>query len=161
MYSSSPYLWPRFPLLCILNIQQPRVSSDHTSHTFCSFYCCGLKTVPFLLFVVGWSFFSLLHPLLAVFHTASAFNQDVSKWNTGAVTRMDWSKCTLSPSLWPRLPSLCLLNLRQLAFHRITLLTRFVVCFCVFETVPFFVVCGGLVFLFLCRTLSCSVLSSI
>jgi surface protein len=33
-----------------------------------------------------WSFFSLLHP--AVFDSASAFNQDVSNWNTGAVTDM-------------------------------------------------------------------------
>jgi surface protein len=42
-----------------------------------------------------------------VFYNAQAFNQDVSKWNTGAVTRMDQSKCTFSPSLWPRLPLLC------------------------------------------------------
>jgi surface protein len=44
----------------------------------------------------------LLHPL-AVFEQASAFNQDVSKWNTGAVTSMWGSKCTLFPSLWPSL----------------------------------------------------------
>jgi hypothetical protein len=43
MYDSkctlSPSLWPRLPLLCILNIQYTttRVSSDHNSHTFCSF----------------------------------------------------------------------------------------------------------------------------
>ena len=37
------------------------------------------------------------------------------------------SKCTLSPSLWPRLPLLCILNIRQLEFHRITILTRVVV----------------------------------
>jgi surface protein len=74
-----------------------------------------------------WSFFSLLHPfsLLAVFYGASAFNSDVSKWNTGAVTDMDTSKYTLSPSLcWPRLPSLRILNIRQLEVRRITSLTR-------------------------------------
>ena len=84
-----------------------------------------------------------------MFYQAVVFNQDVSKWNTGAVTRMDYSKCTLSLSPWPRLPLLRILNIRQLEFHRITLLTRFfVILVCVFETVLFFVVCGGLVFLF-------------
>ena len=99
------------------------------------------------LWWVGLSF--LLHPLFAVFGFAHVFNSDVSKWYMDAVTNMDGSKCTLSPSLWPRLPMLCLLNIRQLEFHRITLLTRFfVILVCVFETVLFFVVCGGLVFLF-------------
>ena len=47
-------------------------------------------------------------------------------------------------------------------FRRITILTRFVFFVIVFiETVPFVVVCGGLVFPFLCCTLSCSVFSSI
>ena len=62
-----------------------------------------------------------------MFFAAFVFNQDVSKWNTGAVTVMRASKCTLSPSLWPRLPLLCILNIRQLEFHRITILTRFVI----------------------------------
>ena len=77
-----------------------RVSSDHNSHTFCYFFFMFLKTVPFCcLWWVGLSF-SLLHPsLLAVFEYASAFNQDVSNWNTGAVTNMGDSKCTLSPSV--------------------------------------------------------------
>ena len=35
-------------------------------------------------------------PSLAVFSNAKKFNQDVSKWNTGAVTTMSGSKCTLS-----------------------------------------------------------------
>jgi hypothetical protein len=52
------------------------------------------------------------------------FNQDVSKWNTGAVTNMGYSECTRSPSLFPLE---CLLNIRQLEFYRITLLTRFVI----------------------------------
>ena len=73
-----------------------RVSSDHTSHTFCSFCFCVFETVPILLFVVGWSFLFFVAPSLAVFSRASAFNQDVSKWNTGAVTTMRSSKCTLS-----------------------------------------------------------------
>ena len=33
--------------------------------------------------------------LLAVFQSASAFNSDLSKWQTGKVTNMKWSKCTL------------------------------------------------------------------
>jgi surface protein len=42
-------------------------------------------------------FFDAPFSLLAVFNGASAFNQDVSKWITGAVTTMERSKCTLSP----------------------------------------------------------------
>ena len=62
-----------------------------------------------------------------VFYNFGNFNADLSKWNTGAVTTMLASKCThtLSPSLWPRLPLLWFLNIRQLEIHRITLLTRF------------------------------------
>ena len=45
-----------------------------------------------------------------MFHGATAFNQNVSKWNTGAVTSMQYSKCHLSPSLWPRFPLLCFFN---------------------------------------------------
>ena len=37
--------------------------------------------------------------LIAVFRAAVEFNQDVSKWNTGAVTNMQGSKCVLSLSL--------------------------------------------------------------
>ena len=49
---------------------------------------------------MGCSFSPLLVALFfAVFYRASAFNQDVSKWNTGAVTNMDMSKCNLSTFL--------------------------------------------------------------
>jgi surface protein len=66
----------------------------------CTFCCC--------LWWVGLSF-SLWHPLFAVFASASAFNQDVSKWNTGAVTNVYYSKCTLSPlSLSVATPSVLL-----------------------------------------------------
>ena len=76
------------------------------SHVLYFFFVCGLKRDLVVVVCVWWvrSFFSLLHPslfLLAVFGSASAFNQDVSKWNTGAVTIMECGKCTLSPSLWP------------------------------------------------------------
>ena len=48
--------------------------------------------------MVGWSFlFFVALFSLAVFKYAKKFNQDVSKWNTGAVTTMEDSKCTLSP----------------------------------------------------------------
>ena len=38
-----------------------------------------------------------------LFESKTSFNNDLSKWNTGAVTTMASSKCTLSPSLslWP------------------------------------------------------------
>ena len=137
----SPSLWPRLPLLCILNIRQLEFHRITLLTRFVFFVF--FETVPFLLFVVGWSFFSLLHPSLAVFLFASVFNQDVSNWNTGAVTNMQQSKCTLSPSLWPRLPLLCILNIRQLEFHRITILTRFVIFFVCFVTVPFLLVVVG------------------
>jgi len=58
-----------------------------------------LKRYSFLLFVVGWSRLFFVATSLAVFMFASAFNQDVSKWNTGAVTNMYMSKCTLSLSV--------------------------------------------------------------
>ena len=51
--------------------------------------------------VVGLVFLFFVAPffLLAVFQFAEAFDQDVSKWNTGAVTTMERSKCTRSFSL--------------------------------------------------------------
>ena len=58
-----------------------------------------------------------------MFYYADAFNQDVSKWNTGAVRTMESSKCNLSPSVC--LP-LCFL-IRQLEFHLITILKRSVI----------------------------------
>jgi surface protein len=42
-----------------------------------------------------------------IFQNRVNFNADLSKWDTGAVTTMRWSKCTLSPSLLPRLPFVC------------------------------------------------------
>ena len=76
---------------------------------------CGLKRdLVVVVCVVGLGlslFFVAPFSLLAVFTSASAFNQDVSKWNTERVTTMSYSKCTLSPSLWPRLPLWCILNI--------------------------------------------------
>ena len=88
---------------------------------------------------------------LVVFASAFAFNQDVSKWDTGAVIFMNSSKCTLSSlSLWPRLPLLCILNVRQnSSFIRISLLTRFVIFV--------FVLLVWVGLSFLRCTLSCSV----
>ena len=121
----SPSLWQRLPRLCLLNIRQLEFHRITILTRFVILFCV-FETVPFLLFVVGWSFLFFVAPSLAVFREASAFNQDVSKWNTGAVTNMWASKCTctLSLSLWPRLPLLCILSVRQLEFHRITILTR-------------------------------------
>ena len=104
--------------------------------------------------------------MVDMFHSAFVFNQDVSKWNTGAVTTMEDSKCT-SLSLFEATPSIdsivVFFNIRQLEFHRITILTRSVVSFCFSETV---LCCcfGGLLFLCLLypllqclRTHGCSI----
>ena len=87
--------------------------------------------------VVGlvFLFFDAPFSLLAVFSYATAFNQDVSKWNTGAVTTMYGSKCTLSLSLslWPQRLSLwCVVEyIRQLEVRWVTSLTRSVPSFMV------------------------------
>jgi len=133
---------------------------------------CGLKRdLVVVVFVVGGGFgfglsFLCCFFLLAVFREASAFNQDVSKWNTGAVTIMRQSKCTLSlPLCWPRhLPLWCVVeDIRQLEVRRVTRLTRVVLVFgCGLKREP---CCCCLCwwvwsFSFLCCTLlsSCSVL---
>ena len=81
----------------VLNIYDiSRFVGSQVSHVFVLVFGCGLKRDPVVVVCV----LSLLRPsLLAVFLFASAFNQDVSKWNTGAVTTMAYSKCTLSSSL--------------------------------------------------------------
>ena len=127
-----------------LNIRQLRVSSSHFSHVLC-FCSCDLKR-----FFVALS--------LAVFNSASAFNQDVSKWNTGAVTSMRASKCTLS-SLSVATPSAVVYfeysTSRVSSDHNSHTICYF--WFCVFETVSYcWLWWVGLSFL--CCTLSCSVL---
>jgi surface protein len=71
----------------------------------------------------------------SLFSGKTSFDNDLSKWNTSAVTRMASSKCSrfLSPSLWPRRLFRCgvLLN-GQLEVRRVTSLTRFCsLCVCV------------------------------
>ena len=114
------------------------------------------ETVTFVVGgLVGWSFIFFVAPSLAVFNSASVFNQDVSKWNTGAVTIMQGSKCTctLSPSL-----PLCGHAFRFVVYLNTT--TRIssdhnshvlLFCFVLLKRYLyiFIVVCGGLVFLFL------------
>ena len=127
MYSLSHAFSSFRPLLCcfkVVNDNSRVISSDHNSHTFC-YFCFVFWNVTVCGLWMGWSFFSLWHPVtstLLVFAFASAFNSDVSNWNTGAVTNTYSSKCTLSPSRWPRLPLLCILNIRQLKIYRITIL---------------------------------------
>ena len=64
-----------------------------------------LKRYFFVVVVCGGFIFLLFVApgLLAVFaasdYSTTMFNQDVSKWNTGAVIIMQDSKCTISPSL--------------------------------------------------------------
>jgi surface protein len=80
------------------------------------------------LWWVGLSFFSFVALSFAVFYDASAFNQDVSKWNTGAVTDMRFSKCILSLSLSVATPSaVVFLNIRQLESQVSHVLLFFVV----------------------------------
>ena len=109
-------------------------------------------------------FFFCVASSLAVFDGASEFNQDVSKWNTGAVTNMQQSKCTLSP-LSVATPS-------AVVYFEYTL-TRvssdhnshtfcyfcfcFCFCFCFFETVPFLLFVVGWSRLFFVAPSSCSV----
>jgi surface protein len=113
-------------------------------HVLFFLYCgCGLKRDLVVVVCVWWvgSFFSLLHPfsLLAVFYEASAFNQDVSKWNTGAVTSMVFSKCTLSLSV--ATPSVVVYfeytTTRVSSDHTSHTFCSF--CICVYETGPFVV----------------------
>ena len=57
----------------------------------------------------------------------------IGDWDVSAVKDMHWSKCTLSPSLWPCLPLLCILNIRHLrdsSDHNSHTFWYF--CFCVF-----------------------------
>ena len=72
------------------------MSSDHNFHTFCYFCFCVFGTVYLFVVCGGLVFLFLVAPSLAVFYAASAFNRDVSKWNTSAVTNMGYSKRSLS-----------------------------------------------------------------
>ena len=134
-----------------------RVSTDHNSHTFCYFVFVFWKRYLFRFVVcgVGWSLFSLLHPsLLAVFRGASVFNQDVSKWNTGAVTIMNMGKCTLSLSLSLSLatPSAVVYfeytTTRVRVSSNLTSHTFCSFCFCIFKCTLCCWLCGGLFILF-------------
>ena len=106
----------------------------------------------FLFFVAPFS-------LLAVFRSASAFNQDVSNWNTGAVTQMDYSKCTLFLFLSVGHGSFrcgVVLNIydnSRFVGSQFSHVLFFVVCLW-FETGPCCCcVCGGFGLSFLCGTL--------
>ena len=116
----------------VLNIcDNSRFVGSQVSHVLFFVFVCGLQLdLVVVVCVVGLVFLFFVAPfsLLAVFNGASAFNQDVSKWNTGAVTSMAGSKCTVSPSLWPRrLPLWCVVEyIRQLEVRRITILIRIV-----------------------------------
>jgi hypothetical protein len=98
--------------------------------------------------------------MMSLFQSKGSFNADLSKWSTGAVTRMDKSKCTLflSVATVPSVVVCCLSYIRQLDVDLVTILTRVLLFFCLwFETGPFVVVCFDRSFL--CCTLlsSCSV----
>ena len=136
-----------------------RVSPDHNSHTFCHFVLCLWNGTFFV--VVGWSFFSVLHPLLQclIKHLRSirtcpnGIRVRWQIWEEVSVLSLPLSVATPSPD-----PLLCILNVRQLEIHRITLLTRFVLFVLVFlkwYSFLLFVVCWS--FLFFVAPFSCSV----
>ena len=83
----------------LLNIyDNSRFVGSQVSHVLFFLCDCGLKRdLVVVVCVVGLVFLFFVAPfsLLAVFEYASAFNQDVSYWNTGAVTSMESSKCSL------------------------------------------------------------------
>jgi len=58
-------------------------------------YFVGVGVVFFVLWFVLFPFLCCCTLSFAVFNLAKAFNQDVSKWSTGAVTNMYGSKCIL------------------------------------------------------------------
>ena len=94
----------------LLNIYDNlRFVGPQGSHILFLFVVCGLKRdLVVVVCVVGFGlslFFVAPFSLFAVFSAAYAFNQDVSTWNTGAVTTMESSKCTLSSSLLATAPS--------------------------------------------------------
>jgi surface protein len=95
----------------LLNLyDNSRFVGSHVSHVVVLVFGCGLKRdlVVVVVCVVGFGlslFFVAPFSLLAVFFQASAFNQNLSTWNTGAVTTMVSSKCTLSSSLLATAPS--------------------------------------------------------
>ena len=83
----------------------------------------------------------------------------IGDWDVSAVTNMYQSKCTLPLPLSVATPSAVVYfeytTTRVSSDH--TSHAFCYVCFVFYETVLFVVICGGLVFLFLCCTLSCSV----
>ena len=87
------------------------------------------------MFVVGWSFLYFVAPSLAVFYEARAFNSDVSKWNTGAVTHMNRSKCTLSLPVVTPFAVVCYDNSSFIGSQFSHVLFFFVSVF--YDTVPF------------------------
>jgi surface protein len=98
MYDNSNFIRSQFShilLFCFVFLKR---------YLFCGLWWVGLSFLRCTLSFV-------------VFNGASAFNQDVSKWNTGVVTTLAHSKC-------------------KLEFYPITILTRSAML-CVFETVPF------------------------
>jgi surface protein len=147
-----------------------RFVGAQVSHVLFFFFCLWFETGPLLLLFVWWVWFFLFgvapFSLLAVFRGASAFNSDVSNWNTGAVTDMKYSKCTLSLSLLATapFPLWCVveyIHVRHLEVRRVTSLTRFFFFFVDGNgTLLLLFVWWDLVFSFLCCTLfsSCSVL---
>jgi len=102
----------------------------------------------FLSFFVALSF-------VAVFYRASAFNSDVSKWNTSAVTTMESSKSTLT--LPVAMPSVVVFFNTTARVSSDYILTRFVILFVFVEKWVLFVIDVGYFFLLCCVLFYCSV----
>jgi surface protein len=95
--------WPRrLPLWCVVEFiyDNSRFVGSQVSHVLLFLCVCGLnRDLVVVGCVVGFGLSFLcctLLSFLAVFNGAWAFNQDLSNWNTSAVTTMSYSKCTLS-----------------------------------------------------------------
>ena len=132
-------LWPRLPFHCVFWMRQFEfylITILVTILTRSVIFCLFLERGPFYIYGLSWNTSHTLTPsLIAVFYLASAFNQNVSEWNTGAVTNMWGSKCHLFSFLWPRLPLLgfwIYTTIRVLEFHLITKFSH-VCCTAVFH----------------------------
>ena len=107
-------------VFCVFNMKT-QVLSDHKILMYCFFVVFGMVLFVVVVVVVAVA--------CAVFMYSYAFNQDVSKWNTGAVTTMNGSKCTL-PLCVCTMPSVfCVFNMKTqvLSDHKILMYCFFVV----------------------------------
>ena len=89
-----------FRCCVLLNIRISQLeffTGPQFSHVLLFCFVCWKRNL-FVVVCGGLVFLFFVAPSLAVFSYAYVFNQDVSNWNTGAVTTMSYSKCSHSLS---------------------------------------------------------------